>query len=126
MLSLPPTLRIYLARGVTDMRKQIDSLAAMVAHVLDEDPTSGHLFGFCNRGRNRVKFLYWEDGGYWLLHKRLESGRFVWPDSDAPSIRLSAAELHALLGGLDFRAAKRMTRFARKSIAPDPPTVFAT
>ncbi|MGA1525760.1 MAG: IS66 family insertion sequence element accessory protein TnpB [Planctomycetota bacterium] len=126
MLSLPPSVRIHLARGATDMRKQIDSLAAAVAHVLHEDPTSGHLFGFCNRGRNRVKFLYWEDGGFWLLHKRLESGRFIWPDSDTPAIRISAKELHALLGGLDFQSARRLPRFTKKSAPPDPPRPFVT
>lgn len=126
MLSLPPSVRIYLARGVTDMRKQIDSLAALVAHVLDHDPTSGHLFAFCNRARNRLKILYWEEGGYWLLHKRLETGRFTWPESDTPAIRLSATELHTLLGGLDFSQAKRQPRFAKKSRPPDPPAAFAS
>ena len=71
MLSLPPSVRIFLARGVTDMRKQIDGLAALVEHVLEEDPLSGHLFVFCNRTRNRLKIIYWESSGYWLLHKRL-------------------------------------------------------
>lgn len=114
MLSLPPLVRIFLARGVTDMRKQIDTLAAMVEHVLEMDPLSGHLFVFCNRSRNRLKILYWEEGGYWLLHKRLEAGRFTWPAGDSGASRLSAAELHALLGGLDFTAAKKRHRFRRK------------
>ena len=68
MLSLPPSIRIFLARGVTDMRKQIDGLAGLVEHALKHDPFSGHLFVFCNRSRNRLKILYWEEGGYWLLH----------------------------------------------------------
>ena len=126
MLSLPPSVRIFLARGVTDMRKQIDSLAALVSHVLDHDPTSGHLFAFCNRSRDRLKILYWEQGGYWLLHKRLESGKFTWPDSDSTSIELSATELHALLGGLDFSQAKRQPRYSKKKRPPETPALFAS
>jgi transposase len=120
VLTLPPSIRIYLAKGVTDMRKQIDSLAAMVAHVLEQDPFSGHLFGFCNRARNRAKFLYWEESGYWLLHKRLEKGRFTWPDGDAAAIQLDAAELHALLGGLDFTSARRRRWYRRKTETVKP------
>ncbi len=115
MLSLPPSVRIFLARGVTDMRKQIDTLAAMVEHVLMLDPLSGHLFVFCNRTRNRLKILYWEEGGYWLLHKRLEAGRFTWPDGDSCALKLTATELHALLGGLDFASAKKRHRYRRKA-----------
>lgn len=118
MLSLPPSIRIFLARGVTDMRKQIDGLAGLVEHAMKHDPFSGHLFVFCNRSRNRLKILYWEEGGYWLLHKRLERGRFAWPDGDSPVINLSATELHALLGGLDFRSARQRRRYRRK----DQPT----
>ena len=113
MLSLPPSIRIFLARGATDMRKQIDGLAALVEHVLEQDPFSGHLFVFCNRARDRVKILYWESSGYWLLHKRLEAGRFTWPDSETPSTALTATELHALLGGLDFSAARKQHRYRR-------------
>mgnify|MGYP001952310241 FL=1 len=115
MLSLPPSVRIYLARGATDMRKQIDGLAAAVEHVLQEDPFSGHLFVFCNRARDRIKILYWESSGYWLLHKRLETGRFAWPDSGTPSFSLTATQLHALLGGLDISKAVQRRRYRRKS-----------
>ena len=71
MLSLPTSVRIYLARGATDMRKSIDGLAAVTKEVLQHDPLSGHLFVFCNRRRDRIKILYWERSGFWLLHKRL-------------------------------------------------------
>lgn len=115
MLTLPPSVRIYLARGVTDMRKQIDSLAALVEHVLDKDPFSGHLFVFCNRARNRVKILYWEESGYWLMHKRLEKGRFAWPAGETTAITLDATELHALLGGLELASARRRRWYCRKA-----------
>jgi transposase len=117
VLSLPPSVRIYLARGATDMRKQIDGLAALVEHVLEHDPFSGHLFGFCNRRRDRIKILYWEGSGFWLLHKRLEKGTFAWPvpgDDMRSSIQMTAAELAALLGGIDLRTARRRRWFSRK------------
>ncbi len=76
MLSLPPSVRIFLARGVTDMRKQIDGLAGLVEHQLKKNPFSGHLFVFCNRARDRVKILYWESSGYWGL-----------PDAYGPALK---------------------------------------
>ena len=110
MLSLPTSVKIYLARGATDMRKSIDGLAAVTKTVLEHDPLSGHLFAFCNRKRDRIKILYWEQSGFWLLHKRLEKGTFSWPlaDDDATKrVEMSATDLAALLGGLDMQKAKR-------------------
>ena len=116
MLSLPSTVRVYLAPGATDMRKAIDGLAALTRTVLEQDPTSGHLFVFCNRRRDRIKILYWEGSGFWLLHKRLERGTFAWPalPSEAGSrLEMTTAELSALLGGLDL-AGSRKRRWYRK------------
>jgi transposase len=117
VLTLPPSTRIYLARGATDMRKQIDSLAATVQHALEEDPYSGHLFVFCNRRRDRIKILYWESTGYWLLHKRLEKGTFAWPrtSDDRATMQMSATELAALLGGIDVQSARRRKWYCRKN-----------
>lgn len=118
MLSLPTAVRVYLARGATDMRKSIDGLAAVTTEVLGSDPLSGHLFVFCNGRRDRIKILYWERSGFWLLHKRLERGTFAWPvpaDSDAKQIELAASDLAALLGGLDLRDAKRRRWYSRTS-----------
>ena len=70
MLSLPPSVRIFVARGATDMRKSFDTLASLVCDVIDEDPQSGHLFVFVNGRRNRVKILWWDRFGYCLLAKR--------------------------------------------------------
>ncbi|MCA8969342.1 MAG: IS66 family insertion sequence element accessory protein TnpB [Planctomycetes bacterium] len=115
MLSLPPQVRIYLARGATDLRKAIDGLAACTRDLYELDPMSGHLFVFCNRSKNRIKILYWETSGYWLLLKRLEKGRFAWPNATNASIlSLSSTELHALLGGLDFERARRRNWYDRK------------
>lgn len=118
MLSLPTSVRVYLARGATDMRKSIDGLAAITTQVLERDPMSGHLFVFCNRCRDRIKILYWERTGFWLLHKRLERGTFAWPlpeDSDAKQLEMPASDLAALLGGLDLRKASRRRWYSRES-----------
>jgi len=117
MLTLPHGVRIYVARGPTDMRKAIDGLAALTKSLLDRDPCSGHLFVFCNRRRNRLKILYWEESGFWLLHKRLERGTFSWPavESKQRELVLTHGELAALLGGLDFRDAHRRRRFSPKN-----------
>lgn len=118
MLSLPTSVRIYLARGATDMRKSIDGLAAVTKQILEQDPLSGHLFVFCNARRDRIKILYWERTGFWLLHKRLERGTFAWPlpaNSDARQIELPASDLAALLGGLDLGTARRRRWYSRSS-----------
>jgi len=118
MLSLPTSVRVYLARGANDMRKSIDGLAAVTKEVLGHDPLSGHLFVFCNGRRDRIKILYWERSGFWLLHKRLERGTFAWPvpaESEARQIELSSSDLAALLGGLDLSTARRRRWYSRSS-----------
>jgi transposase len=83
--------RVWLAAGVTDMRCGIDSLAAKVQTVLAEDPYAGHVFAFRGRRGDLIKLL-WNDGdGMCLLTKRLERGRFVWPQADSGSVALSVA-----------------------------------
>jgi len=116
MLSLPSRIRVFLARGPTDLRKAIDGLAALTCDIFEQDPMSGHLFVFCNRARNRVKIIYWESSGYWLLLKRLEKGCFAWPPHDdaREMLRLTSTELHALLGGLDFTKGRSRAWYRRK------------
>lgn len=106
MLALTPTTRVYLAAGATDMRKSFNSLAAIVSGTLGRDPTSGHLFAFCNRGRNRIKVLYWDGSGLWVCAKRLEKGTFAWPDGDARSVEMSREELVLLVSGIDLSSAR--------------------
>ena len=110
MLNLPPSVRLFVARGVTDMRKSFDTLAALVTDVVDEDPQSGHLFLFVNRRRDRLKVLWWDRSGYCLLAKRLELGRFRVFDraeGKAGAFELSASELTLILEGIDLRGARR-------------------
>lgn len=104
MLTLGPTIKVYLARGATDMRKSFDSLSGAVGALLAQDPLSGHLFVFCNRRRNMVKILFWDGSGFWLLAKRLARGTFAWPEpaDDRRTIELRPDELSALLGGIDL------------------------
>jgi len=110
MLSLPSSVRIFVARGVTDMRKSFDTLAALVIDIVDEDPMSGHLFLFVNRRRNRAKVLWWDRSGYCLLAKRLEHGQFRVFDkaSGKPGgFEVSASDLALILEGIDLRGARR-------------------
>ena len=99
--------RVWLAAGVTDMRCGMDTLSAKVQTALTEDPYSGHVFVFRGRRGDLVKLL-WSDGdGMCLLAKRLEQGRFVWPQAESGSIALSAAQLSMLLEGIDWRRPER-------------------
>jgi transposase len=114
MLSISPSTKIYLVAGSTDMRKQFDSLAAIVSGTLKLDPFSGQLFVFCNRKRNRLKTLLWERSGFWVCAKRLEKGTFAWPPSPEPTIEMSYEELVVLLGGLDLQGSKRRAWYERR------------
>ena len=105
MLTLGPRIKVYLARGTTDMRKGIDGLSGLVRAVLDQDPLSGHLFVFCGRRRHMIRILYFDGTGFWSLTKRLARGTFAWPEpeDDRQAIELRPDELGALLGGIDLR-----------------------
>jgi transposase len=126
VLTLGPSVKVYLARGTVDMRKSFDSLAGVVREILDEDPLSGHLFVFCGRRRHLIKILYWDSSGFWLVSKRLARGTFAWPDAedDRPAIELRADELSALLGGIDLRQTtwRPWWRGARGTL-PAPPAL---
>jgi transposase len=114
MLSLPPSVTISVCAEPVDMRKQFDGLAAIVGDQLGEDPLSGHLYVFFNRNANRLKVLWWDRGGYALLYKRLERGRFVFPKrvkAGARSVRVDAGELAPILEGIDLRQATWRARW---------------
>ena len=104
---IPSGTRIWLAAGATDMRRGFDGLAALVQQRLGADPFSGHLFIFRGRRGDRVKLLWWDGDGMCLLAKRLERGRFVWPQAADGSVHLSAAQLSMLLEGIDWRTPRR-------------------
>jgi transposase len=109
MMGLPHGARIWLACGVTDMRRGFDGLAALVQTQLLADPYTGHLFVFRGRRGNRLKILWWSGDGMNLFAKRLTDGRFVWPQSATGTVALTSAELSMLLEGIDWRRARRTT-----------------
>jgi transposase len=110
MISLPAGTRIWLACGATDMRKGFDGLSALVKTALSEDPFSGQLFVFRGRRGDRIKVLWWNGDGACVFYKRLENGRFIWPQTRSGSVYLSVAQLSMLLEGIDWRRPARTER----------------
>ncbi len=113
MIGLPAGTRVWLAAGVTDMRRGFDGLAAMVQSKLAADPFSGHVFVFRGRKGDRIKVLWWSGDGMCLLAKRLEQGHFVWPQAESGSVCLTPAQLSMLLEGIDWRRPQRTRRPTR-------------
>ncbi len=109
MFGIGPATRIYLAAGATDMRKGFEGLYGLVRDRLACDPLSGHVFLFCNTQRNRMKLLFWDGTGLWVCAKRLEKGRFRWPQAEGEGCKivLSHEELMLLLGGIDLMQTRR-------------------
>ena len=107
---------VYLACGHTDMRKSINGLSAIVESSFRLDPFAGALFVFCNRNRDRLKVLVWDEDGYWLCCKRLEKGHFRWPAvGDDLTMTLTGDELRILLSGTRVELKiKRNEVFERK------------
>lgn len=120
MLSLPPSVRIFVATQGIDGRKGIDGLAALVRGDFNDDPLSGHLFVFFTRRFDRVRVLYWDRNGYCMITKRLERGRFHLPWTSPPREKrrvLESAELALILEGIDLRNAGRRVRWTPRRAA---------
>ena len=117
MLSLPLPVKIFWSVAPTDMRKSFDSLCALVAEQLGQDPLSGHLFVFTSRRRDRVKLLYFERGGLAIWYKRLEEGTFAVPQpaGNGKSVQLSAEDLSLMLSGVDLASVRRRKWYERAS-----------
>lgn len=103
MIALPTGTRVWVAAGVTDMRKGMDGLAAIVQTALGGRPFSGDVFVFRGRRGDLVKLLWWGGDGMNLYAKRLERGRFVWPQAHNGAVHLTPAQLSMLLEGIDWR-----------------------
>lgn len=112
MLSLPPSVRIFVARGAVDLRKSFDALSAVVREVLSQDPLSGHLFVFLNRPRDRIKVLYWDRCGFCLFYKRLEKGRFT----ELKVEEINARELLCVLEGIELSTARTRRWYTRPKL----------
>jgi transposase len=115
--------RVYLATGATDLRKSFEGLYGLVRDQLLCDPLRGHVFLFTNAQRNRLKLLFYDGSGLWVCAKRLDRGRFHWPDSGRESVTvvLTAEELALLLGGIDLRQTERR-RWHRVAISAEQKT----
>jgi transposase len=116
VLTLPASVRIYVAAEPVDLRRGFDGLAAATRSLIRQDPLNGHLFVFLNRRRNRIKLLVWDRTGYLLVYKRLERGTFELPTEPVGldrHIQLDAGELALMLEGLDLRGAVRRERWRR-------------
>jgi len=107
MIGLPMGTRIWLAAGVTDMRRGFDGLAALVQTTLAENPFAGHVFVFRGKRGDLIKLLWWSGDGMNLFAKRLERGRFVWPQATTGAVHLTSAQLSMLLEGIDWRRPAR-------------------
>lgn len=94
-------LKVYLHRDPVDFRMGINGLSILVEQAMRLNPMTSALFVFCNRRRDRIKILGWGGNGFWLLLKRLEADRFIWPNG-GDTITLSAEQLHWLLDGIDL------------------------
>lgn len=104
MLGFPSALKVYLAVEPVDMRKQFNGLWALAEGKLQEDPRKDALFVFVNKTRDRLKMLYWDGTGAWVLAKRLEKGRFSWPPGgDGGKLALAPEALTMLLAGIDLK-----------------------
>ena len=114
MLSLPPSVRLFLATQPVDGRKGADSLMVLVRDVLRYDPLSGHLFIFFSKRRERVRIVYWDRNGFALWSKRLERGRFMptfSADGKLGAVTIEAAELALIIEGIDLSGARRRHRW---------------
>ena len=105
MLAFPAAIRIFVAVQPVDMRKSFNGLWSAVSEHLGEDPKSGAVFAFINKERTRLKLLYWDGTGVWVLAKRLEQGRFSWPaaSDDRTKLALAPEALALLVGGVELK-----------------------
>lgn len=116
MLSFPGSLKIYLGIEPCDMRKSFNGLWEVAEQKLQKDPKSGAIFVFTNKNRTRLKLLYWDGSGLWVMAKRLEKGTFAWPkpsQSGSPKITLAPEALALLLDGIDLKDACRRAWYER-------------
>ena len=107
MIALPTGTRIWIAAGVTDMRRGFTGLSGLVQTTLEQDPFSGHVFAFRGRRGDVIKLIWYDGDGFCLFWKRLDRGRFVWPQATSGTVSLSRAQPSMLLEGIDWRRVER-------------------
>jgi transposase len=124
VILLPKSVKIYIAVEPASLRKSFEGLSNAVRCELGRDPLSGHVFIFLNRRRNQVKMLVWTRGGFTILHKRLERGRFTFPDrvtATATSVEIDGHELSMLLEGLEVAREPHARRWEPSHDVPSKP-----
>ena len=117
MLTFNGSLKVYVALEPCDMRKSFNGLYAVAQEKLKEDPQNGALFAFINKRRNRIKLLYYDGTGLWVLAKRLEQGTFSWPapvEGGSTKLSLTPEALALLTDGVDLRGAKLRPWYQRE------------
>jgi transposase len=107
VITVPTGAQIWIAAGVTDLRRGFTGLSAAVQTKLEQDPFCGHVFVFRGRRGDLIKILWWDGDGLCLFAKRLERGRFVWPKAESGKAALTRAQLSMLLEGIDWRSPVR-------------------
>ena len=131
MLSLPPSVRLFVATQPVDGRKGADSLMVLVRDVFQHDPLSGHLFIFFSMRCDRVRIVYWDRNGFAMWTKRLERGRYrpkFSSDGKLTASAIEAAELALIVEGIDLAGARRRPRWEPRRAVPRnaAPKLFAT
>ena len=115
MLSFTGGLKVFVALEPCDLRKSFNGLEGLVREKLEEDPRQGALFVFTNRSHNRLKILYWDGSGVWVLIKRLERGTFSWPErTNGVKLRLAPEAFAMLTDGIDLRGARLRPWYERE------------
>ena len=117
MLSFTGSLKVFVAVEPCDMRKSFNGLHALASERLEEDPRSGALFVFSNRSHNRLKILYWDGTGLWVMIKRLEKGTFSWPrnvEAGVSKLKLTPEALAMLTDGVELRGVQMRPWYQRE------------
>ena len=107
MIAIPTGTKIWIAAGTTDMRRGFTGLSAIAQTALDQNPFTGHIFVFRGKRSDLIKVLWFDGDGLCLFAKRLERGRFVWPQAESGTVSLTRAQLSMLLEGIDWRQPTR-------------------
>jgi len=108
-------VKVFIKPGSTDMRKQINGLSILIEELLGEQIFSGSLFIFCNKPRDILKILYWNNNGFCLWLKRLEKDKFPWPKNEEDVFKITTEELKMLLSGIDFFNAHKKLKYSKAS-----------
>ncbi len=124
MIAPPSHTKIWIAAGVTDLRRGFTGLSALVQTKLEQNPLSGQVFIFRGRRGDLVKLIWFDGDGLCLFQKRLERGRFIWPQATEGSVSLTRAQLSMLLEGIDWRRPERTwdPQLAVWTAIPNPKT----